>query len=267
MPVGPCPKTDEKPLFSYESLPPVQRGLPCLIFDMGFYRHGIAAGRPLRQPLRGRQKIFIPKRLLIAAHTSIRTGTEKKATGRPIAQSLRNLRLDGPRAGNPAAQIRICDNLSQKLAYVGDPLPLLVRHQCGCMPQPGNRAVYRSPIFGIYSRQIGIAATVIALLVWTHSEAAGQGSSGNEAVSIMRSKGCAGCHIIPGIPEARGRIGPSLKGLSQRARIVGGRRENTIENLREWLKNPNDVNPDTEMPNSGLTDREIEILIKYLNTL
>ncbi len=83
----------------------------------------------------------------------------------------------------------------------------------------------------------------------------------------MRSKGCAGCHIIPGIPEARGKIGPSLQGLSQRARIAGGRRANTTENLREWLKNPQDVNPDTPMPNFALTDREIEILIKFLNTL
>ena len=87
------------------------------------------------------------------------------------------------------------------------------------------------------------------------------------ALQIIKAKGCGACHRIPGIAEARGTSGPSLKGLRERPRIAGGRRKNTDENLRDWLKNPKSIKSDTLMPNLGLEDSEIEILIAFLKTL
>ena len=87
------------------------------------------------------------------------------------------------------------------------------------------------------------------------------------AQQIIKAKGCGACHRIPGIAGAMGRIGPSLKGLRDRPRIASGRLENTDENLRDWLKNPKGIQTETMMPNLGLEDSEIEILIAFLKTL
>jgi cytochrome c oxidase subunit 2 len=86
------------------------------------------------------------------------------------------------------------------------------------------------------------------------------------AEAIIRQHGCPGCHVIPGIPEAVGTIGPTLEGLGSKDRIVGGSLRNSPENLRRWLRNPKAVRM-TMMPNLGLTEAEIDVLIKFLESL
>ena len=88
-----------------------------------------------------------------------------------------------------------------------------------------------------------------------------------EVKGLLKTKACGSCHIIPGVEGAYGKIGPTLKGLRDRARIVDGTMENNAENLKEWLKNPKSIKSGTLMPNMGLTDDEIRIVIEYLNTL
>ena len=83
------------------------------------------------------------------------------------------------------------------------------------------------------------------------------------AKKIIQQYSCGGCHIIPGIQGATGRIGPNLKGIGKKMRIAGGMLENTPENMRLWLKNPRDLKV-TIMPNRHLTDEEITILIAFL---
>ncbi|HEX7929109.1 MAG TPA: c-type cytochrome [bacterium] len=86
------------------------------------------------------------------------------------------------------------------------------------------------------------------------------------AQEIIRSHGCPGCHVIPGIPEAQGHIGPTLEGVGSRPRIASGSLKNSPENMRRWLTNPKSVRV-TMMPNPGLTEVELDILIKFLQTL
>lgn len=97
--------------------------------------------------------------------------------------------------------------------------------------------------------------------------AAGNAVSSPEAKAILKTKACGSCHIIPGVEGAYSKFGPSLKGLRDRVRIVAGTMENNPENLKDWLRNPKSVKPDTMMPNTGLTDEEIEILIQYFDTI
>lgn len=87
-----------------------------------------------------------------------------------------------------------------------------------------------------------------------------------KAEDIIRTHSCAGCHIIPGIPEAQGRIGPSLAGLSERRRIAGDKLKNTPENLKLWLRNPKAIKT-TLMPNTGLTEAELDVLVAFLQKL
>ena len=84
-----------------------------------------------------------------------------------------------------------------------------------------------------------------------------------DPLQVMRAKGCTACHIIPGIPEANGTMGPSLKDLGKRKRIVARTLSNNEKNLRRWLKNPKAVKSDTMMPNVGLSDEEIDTLIAH----
>ena len=112
---------------------------------------------------------------------------------------------------------------------------------------------------------LGVATMVSLLGAGTTNAQAGSLKSAAE--KIFEAKGCKTCHYIPGIPGAFGTVGPSLKNLKNRPRIAGGVLENTEENLREWLKNPGNVKPNTLMPNTGLEDSEIDILLKFFNTL
>src|SRR5690349_14014103 len=99
-----------------------------------------------------------------------------------------------------------------------------------------------------------------ALLLLDASVAVAQPPTAQE---IIRSHGCPGCHVIPGIPEAQGHIGPSLDGVGSRPRIASGSLKNSPENMRRWLTNPKSVRV-TMMPNPGLTELELDILIKFL---
>jgi cytochrome c2 len=86
------------------------------------------------------------------------------------------------------------------------------------------------------------------------------------AQDIIRTHSCIGCHVIPGIPEAVGKIGPTLEGLGDRPRIANGTLRNSPENLRRWLRDPKAVMM-TMMPNTGLTEPELDVLVKFLQTL
>ena len=107
----------------------------------------------------------------------------------------------------------------------------------------------------------------LVLLVLSMEGVTGSAIASPEAKALLQAKACGACHVIPGVEEAYGKAGPSLKGLHERKRLFGGALENNLENLKAWLKNPESIKPGTLMPNTGLTDEEVEILIRYLNTI
>ena len=82
----------------------------------------------------------------------------------------------------------------------------------------------------------------------------------------IQSHGCGGCHEIPGVVGARGKVGPSLKGISGRA-YIAGRLDNTPGNLINWIDDPKSVDPRTAMPDVGVTTAEARDIAAYLYTL
>ena len=111
---------------------------------------------------------------------------------------------------------------------------------------------------------VGIARVLLALSM---AGVTGSAMPSPEATALLQAKGCGSCHVIPGVEGAYGTAGPTLKGLSERKRIVGGILKNSPENLKAWLKNPKSMKSGTMMPNTGLTDEELEILIQYFDTI
>lgn len=78
--------------------------------------------------------------------------------------------------------------------------------------------------------------------------------------------GCGSCHVIPGIREARGMVGPPLTSFGRRT-YIAGEVSNTPEHLIVWIEVPQSIEPGTAMPNLGVSDQEARDIAAYLYTL
>ena len=83
---------------------------------------------------------------------------------------------------------------------------------------------------------------------------------------IFEATACINCHTVRGT-VANGRFGPDLTHLMSRATIASGAAENTPENLRAWLTNPDAIKPGSLMPAMNLSDAEIDALVRYMQSL
>jgi cytochrome c oxidase subunit 2 len=83
---------------------------------------------------------------------------------------------------------------------------------------------------------------------------------------VFETTACINCHAIRGT-AANGRFGPDLTHLMSRATIASGAAENTPENLRVWLKDPDAIKPGSLMPAMKLTDAELDALVAYMQSL
>jgi cytochrome c2 len=77
--------------------------------------------------------------------------------------------------------------------------------------------------------------------------------------------GCGGCHMLKGVPQASGKVGPPLDGIAARA-IIGGRLENKPDNLMRWIRDPQGVSPGTAMPQLRVTPRDSRDIAAFLYT-
>jgi len=83
---------------------------------------------------------------------------------------------------------------------------------------------------------------------------------------IFETTACINCHTVRGT-VANGRFGPDLTHLMSRATIAAGAAENTPENLRLWLKDPEAIKPGSLMPAMKLSDGELDALVGYMLSL
>ncbi|WP_242260136.1 MULTISPECIES: cytochrome c oxidase subunit II [unclassified Bacillus cereus group] len=84
------------------------------------------------------------------------------------------------------------------------------------------------------------------------------------------NKSCIGCHAV-GSNDSRppsARIAPNLANFADRD-MVAGIAENNEENLKKWLKDPENMKPGNKMTGKygNLTDDQIDALNAYLQTL
>jgi cytochrome c oxidase subunit II len=87
-----------------------------------------------------------------------------------------------------------------------------------------------------------------------------------EGAQLFQTRGCSACHTINGTPAA-GKVGPNLTHIASRGVIAGSIMDNNADNLRTWLKDPPAVKPGSVMPNLGLNDHELDVLVAYLQSL
>jgi cytochrome c oxidase subunit II len=83
---------------------------------------------------------------------------------------------------------------------------------------------------------------------------------------VFETTACINCHSVGGT-AATGRFGPDLTHLMSRRTIASGAAENTRENLRLWIQNPDAIKPGSLMPAMKLSDTDLDALVRYLETL
>lgn len=83
---------------------------------------------------------------------------------------------------------------------------------------------------------------------------------------VLSKGACVACHTIDGT-KAQGKVGPNLTHFGSRESIAAGTLPNNSQNLALWLKNPQAVKPENDMPNLGLSDADIQALVAYLESL
>jgi cytochrome c oxidase subunit 2 len=83
---------------------------------------------------------------------------------------------------------------------------------------------------------------------------------------VFEATACMNCHVVVGT-NATGRFGPDLTHLMSRRTIASGAAANTPENLRLWIQNPDAIKPGSLMPAMQLSDSDLDLLLRYLETL
>src|SRR6516164_934382 len=103
---------------------------------------------------------------------------------------------------------------------------------------------------------------------WVHEQQQPANQDEKEAAGrhVFESTACLNCHAINGT-NGTGRFGPDLTHLMGRRTIAAGAAENTPENLRLWIQNPDAIKPGSLMPAMQLSDAELDALVRYLETL
>jgi mono/diheme cytochrome c family protein len=74
---------------------------------------------------------------------------------------------------------------------------------------------------------------------------------------------CAACHMIPGITGSKVYVGRPLKDLAAR-KYIAGHLPNTQQNLVRWIRDPQQVDPQTAMPMLGVSERDALDISAYL---
>lgn len=97
-----------------------------------------------------------------------------------------------------------------------------------------------------------------------------------EGERIFLGAACVACHQITGT-TAVGLLGPALTGYGERPWVGAGAAENNMENLVQWIRDPQSMKPGTLMPGTlrggagmpptGLTDAEVRAVAAYLLSL
>ena len=91
-------------------------------------------------------------------------------------------------------------------------------------------------------------------------------NAGGAGLQLFLSKGCANCHEIRGT-AARAHVGPDLTHVGSRATLAAGTIPNDRAHLTAWIRDPQQLKPGTKMPQLPLSQREIAVLVTYLEGL
>lgn len=83
---------------------------------------------------------------------------------------------------------------------------------------------------------------------------------------VFEKTACINCHTVNGT-VGTGRFGPDLTHLMSRDTLGAGAVPNSPQNLRAWIKSPEQFKPGALMPAMNLSESDLDQLASYLATL
>jgi cytochrome c551/c552 len=89
------------------------------------------------------------------------------------------------------------------------------------------------------------------------------GGNAERGRTVLSRYECGVCHVIPGIPAAVGRVGPSLDRYAQRP-YVAGKFPNEPETLVRWIVDAPSMAPLTAMPAIAMSQQDARDAAAYL---
>jgi cytochrome c len=92
------------------------------------------------------------------------------------------------------------------------------------------------------------------------------GGNAKRGVTSIHKYGCGSCHTIPGVMDARSKVGPDLSGVASRVYIAGVL-TNSPDHMVDWIRNPQAIDDKTAMPNLSVDARDARDIAAYLYTL
>lgn len=118
---------------------------------------------------------------------------------------------------------------------------------------------------GIHCRCIVLVAVVTVAACASETEPLPQVTGGDaERGRVVLSRyDCGVCHVIPGIPAAVGRVGPSLDHYAQRP-YLAGKFPNQPDTLVRWIVDAPSMAPQTAMPAFAMSQQEARDAAAYL---
>jgi cytochrome c oxidase subunit 2 len=87
-----------------------------------------------------------------------------------------------------------------------------------------------------------------------------------EGQAVFMHNACINCHTVAGTVST-GRFGPDLTHLASRDTIAAGAIQNTPENLKRWVDDPNSMRPGSLMPAMHLNNHDLNAITAYLAQL
>ena len=114
----------------------------------------------------------------------------------------------------------------------------------------------------------GSVLTIAACGALPHEQEVRQLTGGDpyRGRELIRGYGCDSCHTVPGIATADANVGPPLVNVARRV-YLAGRIENTPANMMQWIQHPRAIDPNTAMPEMGVTSEDSRDITAYLYTL
>lgn len=92
------------------------------------------------------------------------------------------------------------------------------------------------------------------------------GGDASRGRAELKEHDCGVCHVIPGVPGARGQVGPPLTDFRRHV-YVAGKFPNVPETLIAWIQDAPAMAPETAMPALGVTAADARDMAAYLYTL
>jgi cytochrome c2 len=125
------------------------------------------------------------------------------------------------------------------------------------------------PLIGMIIAVVLFTAAWLTTKAWmdaSQSDALARALTGGDPAraSVVATRyGCGGCHTIPGVPAADGKVGPPLGGIRQRV-FIAGVLPNTADNLINWIVEPRAFSPGSAMPVTGISKAEARDVAAWL---